>query len=429
MPGFGLTAGEGEVLLRKPFRDDDVRDRVHDRDVGAGLELQVVARRDVRRAHDVNRARVDHDQLRALAHAALHLRAENRMALGDVRADQHDHVALHDRSERLRAGGFAKRVLEAITGRRMADPGAGVDVVVAEARAHQLLDQERLLVAAAGRGDAADRIPAILRLQALELARRVGDRDLPAHGQPRVRDPASDHRRRDAIGVGRVSVGEAALDAGVTRVRAALAVRHHPHHGLTLDLCIQRAAHAAIAAGGRHGAVGLPGRGQRLLGEGRRRASLDARAAGDAFGCQERLVLARDNPRIEAATFHRERERALGLVAGAYAPRAGDAETGVEGEVRIAHVPRRVGVHDAARGIGRVAHSDHRRHVLQLAVRIGGAAVAVEGMVRHIELHDTASQCRELFGPRVHAHSVGDLCRAGRRIALAALDLHQAEAA
>src|SRR5688500_5860911 len=37
MPGFGLTAGEGEVLLREPFRDDDVRDRVHYRDVGAGL--------------------------------------------------------------------------------------------------------------------------------------------------------------------------------------------------------------------------------------------------------------------------------------------------------------------------------------------------------------------------------------------------------
>ncbi|MCY1556177.1 hypothetical protein D9M68_929060 [compost metagenome] len=61
----------------------------------------------------------------------------------------------------------------------MADAGAGIDIVVAEGGAHQLLDEEDLLVGAARRGDGADRFTAIFGLDALELAGRVIDRLFP----------------------------------------------------------------------------------------------------------------------------------------------------------------------------------------------------------------------------------------------------------
>ena len=65
----------------------------------------------VRRLHDVDAARVDHDQLRAFAQPLLHARGEHRVAVGRVGADDHDHVGLLDRLEGLRAGRFAERLL------------------------------------------------------------------------------------------------------------------------------------------------------------------------------------------------------------------------------------------------------------------------------------------------------------------------------
>ena len=69
---------------------------------------------------------------------------------------------------------------------------------------------------------------------------------------------------------------------------------------------------------------------ERLFAERRGRAGLDAGAARDALGVEERLVLARDDARREAAAFDRERERALDFVAGAHAARADDAQRRVE---------------------------------------------------------------------------------------------------
>ena len=140
------------------------------------------------------RARVDDDQLRAFAQPPLHARGEHRVAVGRVRADHHDHVGLLDRVEGLRAGRFAERLLQAVAGGRMAHARAGVDVVVAERRAHQLLHQVGFFVGAARRGDAADRVAAVLGLDALELAGGVGDRLVPAHFLPRVGDLLADHR-------------------------------------------------------------------------------------------------------------------------------------------------------------------------------------------------------------------------------------------
>ncbi len=231
---FDFAARERVVVLREAFRDDDVRERVDDRDVRAGPQLQVLGGLDVRRLHEVDRARVDDDELRALAQAALELRAEHRVAVGRVRADHDDHVRLLHRGEGLGAGGFAERVLEAVAGRRMADAGAGVDVVGQERSAHQLLDEVGLLVGAARGGDAAHRVAAVLLLDAAELARRVLEGLFPAHFAPGIRDARADHRLRDAVLVGRVAVGEASLDAGVALVGLACTVRDHAHDGLLL---------------------------------------------------------------------------------------------------------------------------------------------------------------------------------------------------
>ena len=59
------------------------------------------------------------------------------MGVGRVRTDHHHDIALVDRTEVLGAGGGAEGLVEAVTGRRVTDPGAGVDVIVAEARAQQ----------------------------------------------------------------------------------------------------------------------------------------------------------------------------------------------------------------------------------------------------------------------------------------------------
>ena len=67
-----------------------------------------------------------------------------------------DDVGLVDRVEILRAGRGAEGLVEAIAGRRMADARAGVDVIVAEAAADQLLNEIALLIGAARGGDAAD---------------------------------------------------------------------------------------------------------------------------------------------------------------------------------------------------------------------------------------------------------------------------------
>ena len=198
-------------LVDQAFRDDDVADGVDEGDVGAGLQRDMIIGLDVRRLHEVGRARVGDDQLGAGTQALLHARPEHGMAVGRVGADDQDDVGLLDRAEILRAGGGAERGREAVARRRVANAGAGVDVVVAEAGTHQFLNEVRLLVGAARRRHGADRVAAVLGLDALELRGGMGDRLLPGDLAPRVGDRLADHRLGHAILVGRVAIGEPSL--------------------------------------------------------------------------------------------------------------------------------------------------------------------------------------------------------------------------
>ena len=98
-PGFerGLVAALiNKVVVHEPFGGHHMRDRIEHRHVSAGHELQVVLRLNVRRAHQIDRARVDHDQICTLSQPALHARAEHGVRVGRVGADHHNGVGLLD---------------------------------------------------------------------------------------------------------------------------------------------------------------------------------------------------------------------------------------------------------------------------------------------------------------------------------------------
>ena len=55
----------------------------------------------MRTVDSLGTARIDYDELRTLTDAALHHRAENRMALGGICTDHHDDVGLENGIEML----------------------------------------------------------------------------------------------------------------------------------------------------------------------------------------------------------------------------------------------------------------------------------------------------------------------------------------
>ncbi len=57
--GIGLAALRDVLLFRQALGDDDVRDRIDDRDVRARPQLQVIVGLDVRRAHQGDVARIE----------------------------------------------------------------------------------------------------------------------------------------------------------------------------------------------------------------------------------------------------------------------------------------------------------------------------------------------------------------------------------
>ncbi len=226
---FGQVASRGrERLVGESLGHHDVSDCVDQRDVGAGADLQMVRRLHVWQTHDFGDARIDDDKFRALADSAFHLRRENRVTLGDVRADHHNHVGLHHRVEVLRRRGSAERGLESVAGRRMTNARAGIDVVVAKRGAHQFLNEESFLVGASRGRDTAECAAPVFFLDALELGRGVFDRVVPGHFAPRLGDRFANHRTGDTIRMGGVAPRETALDARVAVIGLAVGVRHHP---------------------------------------------------------------------------------------------------------------------------------------------------------------------------------------------------------
>ena len=90
------VAALGDIgLVDQAFGDDDMRRcALMIATLVPGPKLQMMLGLDMRRVHQVDAARVDDDQLGALAQPPLHARGEHRMGVGRVGADHQDHVGL-----------------------------------------------------------------------------------------------------------------------------------------------------------------------------------------------------------------------------------------------------------------------------------------------------------------------------------------------
>ena len=262
------------------------------------------------------------------------------MAVGGIAADDQHDIGVIDRGEILGAGGCAERHAQAIAGRRMADAGAGVDIVVAKGGAHHFLQHEDFFVGAARGGDGADGLPAIFRLHPLQFAGRMGDGLIPGNLAPGVCDPRPDHRPGHAVLVGGVAIGEAALDAAMAVIGLAALVGDHADELLALHFRLEGAADAAIGAGRDHGMLGKPMRHHAFLDQRSGGAGLDAGAAGDAFRFEE-IGRARFDAGFEAPAFDRQSEGSLHLLAGADAAAAYDAFRRIISEIGVRIRPLR----------------------------------------------------------------------------------------
>ena len=121
--------------------------------------------------------------------------------IGRVGADDDDDVGIRRRRERRRDGARADRLHQRGDRRGVAEPRAVVDVVAAEAGAHQLLEQVGLLVRALGRAEAGQR-------------RRRRARRGSASGPAAATSSASSQRRLAEM---RPRVGRIDLVVGVLR--------------------------------------------------------------------------------------------------------------------------------------------------------------------------------------------------------------------
>ena len=155
-------------------------------------------------------ARVHHDQLGAALGRLLEEGRGDRVVLGRVGADDDDHVGVGRGDERRRDGARADPLHQRRDRRGVAEPRAVVDVVAAEAGAHQLLEQVRLLVRALGRAEAGQRPPPVAVADALQALGGDVERLFPAR--------LAEMRP----GVGRVDLGVASSATPALRISGSV---------------------------------------------------------------------------------------------------------------------------------------------------------------------------------------------------------------
>ena len=432
-----VAAFTDERLVVEFLGDDDMRKRGDDSDVGARPQRQMHPLAHMRRAEQVDFARVDDDQAGTLPQPFAQARAKDRVAVGRIGADDQRQIGILDRVKVMRPGRGAERGLQPVAGRRMADPGAGVGVVVAKYRTRQLLDQIGFFVRAARRGDDADAVAAVIGLRLAQAARGKTQRLVPADHAPRIGDLFADHRFQLAVLMGGIAPGKAALDAAMAPVGLAVHRGHHPHDFLAAHMHVEGAADAAIGAGRLDDMLGGADLDHLVLDQGGGRADLHAGAARHAIRGQEAVAFhARRDPAVKAAPLDGQGEGALHLFAGADAAVADDAFRRIEGEIGVRLIlgpPFRVRPFGAALGemvrarlIAHLAQAHGARHVLQFAIAIGRAGQAVERVVADVKLHHPLADLRDLVGLGVDDHAFGHRRGAGCGRAAHALDLHDA---
>ena len=165
-----------ELPIHEPQADDLVHHAVVEGDVGARLDLA----EDVGVVGDPLATHVDHHELRPAAARLLEERRGDGVVGGRVGAGEDGDVGVDDVAVGRRHRARADALEQGGDARGVAQPRAVVDVVGAEARADQLLEEVRLLVGALRRAEAGDRLRAVLGVDPLQAPRDEVERLLPA---------------------------------------------------------------------------------------------------------------------------------------------------------------------------------------------------------------------------------------------------------
>ena len=166
----------GDILLvGQALGDDGVDHRVQHRDVAAGLERKML----VGMARQRLMARIHHDQLGAALGRILDEGRRHRVIHGRIGADHDDDFGIHCRRERRRHRAGVQALHQGRDRGGMAQPRAVIDIVGAEAGAHQLLEQIGFLVRAFGRAEAGERLDALLVADPDQAPGRDVERLLP----------------------------------------------------------------------------------------------------------------------------------------------------------------------------------------------------------------------------------------------------------
>ena len=226
----------------------------------------------------------------------------------------------------------------------MAQPGAVIDVVGAEACSDQLLEQIGLFIAALGATEARQSLaPPVVPEPAQSVGggvqgllpagfpemvmQRLGGDELGGLGRARF----ADQRRRQPRRVARVIKPVAALDAETPPVRGAVSAGHILNL-VIFDMEAQQATHAAVGADGIHPLVrglqaGIVGGHQRASG-----ASLHTLAAGHAGAFSQGVAHVEHDLRMFAPVGVADDIVDLLLPAGAHATGAVYAGVQVDGD-------------------------------------------------------------------------------------------------
>lgn len=311
-----------------------------------------------------------------------------------------------------------------------------VDVIRADHRASELLQEVVLLVRGAVRSDDADGLRAVLVAEFTQLLAGEAQSLIPGDGLE-LAVGLADERRGEALNIVGEVEGVAALVAEEVAVHAGLvAVVAANDLGAVGDGAHAEGGLAAVAAVRADGGdvVHLPGAGLVAIGaagERAHRAGIDAHAAllavevGQVF----RRKLSgdvRSDDRRAAAVLDAESEDVHAFAAHADAAVAEDAARAVE----VDHGrPLLLFAMVLGFGVEGVRRTVLEGHVLQLALAAGVADGAVERMVAEQELQRGFAGLGDLRGLGGDVHALGDRGGAGGLELGHLLDAHHAHAA
>ena len=212
-------------------------------------------------------------------------------------------------------------------------------------------------------------------------------------------------------------------------VGMAILVGRHADYGVAIQFRMEGAADAAVSAGRRHAALWRTQFDHRLLDQRLGRAVLHAGAAGDAIGVHEGLRLACGHGGFIAAAVDGQGVGPLDVLTGAHAAVADDALRWIEDEIRVRIVAGLGPPLPRGDPVAAVLDAQRLGHVLQFTIAVGRAAHAIQRVVRNVEFDHAAAQFLEPLRAGRDHHPLLCFGRTGSRIALAPLDLDQANPA